>query len=257
MREILRYKDIVLYRTLAGLKSEARKNYLGYLWFLLEPMLSTGVLYFAMSHLSGGRGLPLVLSILVGMVAWQWFEGSVMLSAGSIAGKFHIHLQVPLPKFLFPLVDIATHTVRFAFAFSVVVVACLVFGPGPGLGLLWVPAVLAAQLLYVISLSLVVSVVVLLFPDLQFFIQTVFRLLFFLSGVFFTSDAVPESLKPLFYLNPMAVFIESYRDLILHAKPAPSFALFAGPGMVTVCLLLLGCIIHAHFDKRLLKLTNV
>lgn len=255
MKTFLRYKDIIYYRTLAGLKSEARKNYLGYLWFIFEPMLSTGVLYFAMSQLTGDRGASAVLSILIGMLTWQWFEGSVMLSSGSIAGKFHVHQQVPLPKYLFPLVDIGTNTVRFAFAFSLVLLACLILAAGPGVSLLWLPVVLATQLLFIIGLSLVVSIGVTLMPDLRVLLQSLFRLLFFVSGIFFTAERVPEHLLPWFHANPITIFIESYRAIILDGH-APDVSLLARTVAMTAILLVLGAFVQTRFDKRLLKLTN-
>lgn len=255
MKTFFRYKDIIFYRTLAGLKSEARKNYLGYLWFIFEPMLSTAVLYFAMSQLTGDRGAQAVFGILLGMLTWQWFEGSVMLSAGSITGKFHVHLQVPLPKYLFPLVDIGANTIRFACAFAVVLLVCFFFGAPPGLALLWLPVVLLIQLLFIIGLSLVVSIGVTLMPDLRVLLQSLFRLLFFVSGIFFTAERVPEHLLPWFHANPITIFIESYRAIILHGH-APDTTLLARTVVFTIVLLIAGGFVQSHFDKRLLKLTN-
>lgn len=252
----LRYKDIVLYRTLAALKSEARKNYLGYIWFLLEPLLSTAVLYFAMSHINGQRGPAAVLTILLGMVVWQWLEGSVMLSSASIAAKFHVHMQVPLPKYLFPLVDIGTNSIRFAFAFSIILLGTFFFGAGISLALLWLPVLLALQLGFIVGLALVVSIGVTLLPDLRVLLQSSFRLLFFVSGIFFSADRVPANLLPYFHANPIAVLIESYRAVLLHGR-APDPGLLAYTALVTVILLIVGGLIQGYYDKRLLKLTNV
>jgi len=252
----LRYKDIVLYRTLASLKSEARKNYLGYIWFLLEPLLSTAVLYFAMSHLTGQRGIVAVLTILVGMVVWQWLEGSVMLSSASIAAKFHVHMQVPLPKYLFPLVDIGTNTIRFAFAFSIILVASLFFGAGICPALLWLPLLLGLQLALIVGLSLLVSIGVTLLPDMRMLLQSLFRLLFFVSGIFFTAESVPAHLLPYFHGNPIAVLIEAYRAVLLEGR-TPDLGLLGITAAVTVILLIAGFFTQSYFDKRLLKLTNV
>ncbi len=256
IKDFTRYKDIILYRTLSGLKSEARKNFLGYFWFLLEPLISTGIFYFAMSHLTGQRGASVVFNILLGMTAWQWFEGSVILSANSIKSKFHIHQQVPLPKFLFPLVDICINTIRFSFAFTIIVTACLLINKGPSWVLISLPLVLVTQMLFIVSLSLVVSIVVTLFSDLMLIIQSVFRLLFFVSGIFFGAERVPPHLLPFFHANPITIFIESYRSIIIDQK-LPDFNLLQNALLITGVLLIIGCIVQSYFDKRLLKLTNV
>jgi lipopolysaccharide transport system permease protein len=256
MKDLLRYKDIILYRTLAGLKSEARKNYLGYIWFILEPLLGTGVFYFAITHLTGQRGPAAVLTILVGMTAWQWFEGSVMLSANSITAKFHVHMQVPLPKYIFPMVDVGMNTVRFFFAFSLIIIACWFLNAGPSVALPWLVLVLMLQLLFTISLSLAVSILVTLFSDLLLLLQSLFRLLFFSSGIFFTASKVPEHLLPYFYANPIAVFIESYREIILFQR-APNLHRLGNAALITLAILIISGLIQSYFNKRLLKLTNV
>jgi len=255
MQSLLRYKDIIFYRILAGMKSEARKNYLGYLWFVLEPLLSTALLYFSMSHITGQRGMDTALSILFGMIAWQWFEGSIMLSASSILSKFHIYQQVPLPKYLFPLVDIGTNTVRFAVAFSLVLIASISIGPGPSLALVWLPLLLMLQLLLIAGLALVISMSVTLLQDIKIVLQSVFRLLFFASGIFFTAERVPAHLLPYFHANPIAALIESYRAVILH-QHAPDLGLLGQASLTSLAILALGAFIQNYFDKRLLKLTN-
>ena len=40
-----RYLDIILFRTLANLKAEAQKTYVGYIWWFLEPLINTAVFY--------------------------------------------------------------------------------------------------------------------------------------------------------------------------------------------------------------------
>lgn len=257
MEHFLRYKDIILYRILAGLKSEARKSYLGYVWFILEPALSTGVLYFAMSHLTGQRGAAAVFTILIGTLVWQWLEGSVMFSSGSILGKYHVHIQVPLPKYLFPLVDIGTNTVRFACAFALMLLACLLFVPGlQPFALLWLPILLILQLALIVGLGLIVSIVVALVPDLRMVLAAIFRMLFFVSGIFFTAERVPAHLLPWFHANPIAVLIESYRAVILGGH-APDFTLLAHAALGAIGLIAAGVIVQTWFDKRLLKLVNV
>jgi lipopolysaccharide transport system permease protein len=93
-------------------------------------------------------------------------------------------------------------------------------------------------------------------PDLRVLLQSLFRLLFFVSGIFFTAERVPEHLLPWFHANPLTVFIESYRAIILHGH-APDAFLLCRTAVFTAFLLLAGGVVQTHFDKRLLKLTNV
>jgi lipopolysaccharide transport system permease protein len=122
--------------------------------------------------------------------------------------------------------------------------------------LLWLPLVLGLQLALITGLSLVVSISVTLLPDLRVLLQSGFRMLFFVSGIFFTAERVPAHLLPYFHANPITVLIESYRAIILNHR-APDLALLGQTALTATALLALGAFIQTYFDKRLLKLTNV
>ncbi|MDR3228326.1 MAG: ABC transporter permease [Puniceicoccales bacterium] len=255
LASLKRHKDIIFYRTIAGIKSEGRQRYLGYLWFLLEPALSTAVLYIAFSQFTGRSGPDSILFILIGMILWQWFEGSVMVGASAIKAKFHVLNQFNLPKYIFPLVAIFTNTWKFLCVSVVIFALAAVFGYTPNIYWLWLPVFFALQLALIIGITLPVSIGVTLWNDFQTIVSTIFRLLFFLSGIFFSVSSVPEDLLGWFYANPMAVFMESGRAIILRGEPPPWEHLPLAIA-ITLVFFALGLVLHARYDKRILKLTN-
>ncbi len=263
LQQLTRYKDIVLYRTHASIKSEARQSYLGYVWFLLEPMMSTAVLYFAWSYINGAKGFEAILTILIGMVAWGWFESSVMGGAGSIKAKFHVLNQFSLPKWIFPVVTILVNSWKSLFVFGVVLAMAAAKGL-IGVHTLWLPVILLVQLMLIVGLTLPISIAVTLMHDLTTVISSVFRLLFFVSGLFFTASQVKQKcvegntpgLYEAFLWNPMAVLIDAYRAVIQRGE-SPDFSLLGRAAGLALVFLVLGLAAHAYFDKKILKLTNV
>lgn len=257
LEQLLRHKDIVLYRAKAGIQSEARQNYLGYVWFLAEPVLNTAVLYFAWSHINGAKGFEAILTILIGMVAWGWFESSVMGAAGTIRAKYHVLNQFPLPKWTFPLVTILVNSWKSLFVFLVILALALANGHA-SLALLWLPLIALIQLTLIVGLAVPIAIAVTLMHDLQAVISSVFRLLFFVSGLFFTAETVrqksPELLDA-FLWNPVAVLIESYRAVIQRGE-SPDLALLGRAALLAAGCLVVGGLVHRHYDKKILKLTN-
>lgn len=263
LQQLIRYKDIVLYRTHASIKSEARQSYLGYVWFLLEPIMSTAVLYFAWSQINGAKGFDAILTILIGMVAWGWFESSVMWGAGSIRAKFHVLNQFALPKWIFPVVTILVNSWKSLFVFFVVLTMAACKGL-LGVHALWLPVILLVQLLLIVGLALPISIAVTLMHDLTTVVSSIFRLLFFVSGLFFTAAQVKQKcvegntpgIYEVFLWNPMAVVIDAYRAVIQRGE-SPDFVLLGRATGIALVFLLLGLSAHAYFDKKILKLTNV
>ncbi|HTB62728.1 MAG TPA: hypothetical protein VK737_03990 [Opitutales bacterium] len=259
--DFIRYRDIVWYRTLAGLKSEARQNFLGYVWFLLEPAITTAIMYvvYVLIFQYGGGANRIVL-LLVGTIVWQWFESSTMQGMMGIKSKLHIMTHFTLPKYIFPLVGIFTSTWKFLCIFCVLLVYCAICGYTPNIHFLWLPLVLATQLLLIIGCALPLAVGVAYFNDLTTVVSSIFRLLMFLSGVFFTASFVPNqspSFVPLhaqiyFFMNPMAGLIESYRYIIMW-KQGPNFwALFVAADY-GLAFLIIGMVMSSYVNGKILK----
>ena len=256
LRKFARYRDIVLYRTVAGIKSEARQNYLGYLWFLLEPVLSTAVLYLAFTKISGLRGPDYIAFLLTGLIAWQWFESSIMVASGSLREKYATLLQFNLPKFIFPAVAVLINTWKFAVSYLVILVALPLLGFFPGVNYLALPLLMLLQLALILGVAVAVALLVALSNDLRLVTGTVLRLQFFMSGIFFDSSKVPDALRAAFYANPMAVLIESYRDVVLHNRPPDAAHLLMVVGL-TALWLAIAAVLHHRLDKRIVKLIHV
>jgi lipopolysaccharide transport system permease protein len=251
-----RYCGIILYRTIAGIKSEARQNYLGYLWFLLEPLLSTIVLYIAFSKITGKGGPEYVVFIILGLLTWQWFESSCMLGATAIKTKYGVLSQFNLPKYIFPIVSILVNTWKFLCVFVVMLIVAAILGYPPNGHFIHLPGLLLFQFLLIVGITLPLSIGATLMNDLLTVVISIFRLLFFLSGIFFDVSQVPEDLRTWFYVNPMAVFIEAYRAVVIYNQ-TPDFARLCEATLISVGFLLLGLLLHLHYDKKILKLTNV
>jgi len=257
-QNLFRYRDIIFYRTLAGLKSESRQNYLGYIWFFLEPAIITGILYFVFGYLYGNRGPDFVLVILIGMIMWQWFDSSVMGAMMSIRQKLSILEHFQLPKFIFPAVSVAVNTWKFLFVLLVVLMLAVGLSfltplvDPPSLTWLLIPVFLFFQLLLILGLGMLLAVGVSYVNDLVTVVSSAMRLFFFLSGIFFRGESLPEHIQDVFYLNPMATLIECYRILILdNALPPLGFTAYLFS--LSALLFLVGLSVCRSQEGKLLK----
>ncbi len=251
-----RYRDIILYRIWAQLKSEARQNYLGYLWFALDPLLMTGIFFLVFGVLLNTKSPDYLWFLIIGMIAWQWFEAALNEGMMGLKSKLHILLQIPLPKQLFPLVHVGTATWKFICVLALILLVNVFWGAGASWTWLWIPLIVAVQLTIVAGLAWALSIPVAYNEDTAKISQACTRLLFYLSGIFFAPDLLPEGLRGAFFANPMACLLESYRAVVLrHA--APSLGLLGYAAIWGVGLMVLGWSICKKFDKKLLKEVNL
>lgn len=207
--------ELVLYKTYADLKAEAARSYLGLLWWIIEPVLYLCAFYVLFVLVLQRGGPDFVPTFLCGAVVWKWFDSG--LKGGSHAISIHrgLLLQVYVPKYIFPVIAVLGSTARFLPVFTVFAIFLLLYGIPAHVTWLAAPMVMLTQLSLVLSLAMLVGAVTPFLPDLKIVIDNGIMLLFFISGVFFNINEVHEPLRSYLLLNPMAVLIDEYRNVMI------------------------------------------
>jgi len=215
-RPISKALHLLAFKVRCRLKSEVSTNYLGFVWWVLEPLLHLLTFYFVFEVLMNRGTEHYVAFLMAGLIPWLWFSKTVSNSSGALFNQKNLLMQAKLPIALLPAEIVAHDMVKQ----SVVLLLLLIFMLGNGIppSVTWlglVPLVLL-QLLFVASVAFMVAALVPLFPDLRFFVQTGLMLMMFASGIFYQPDLVLPQHREIFFLNPMAVIITAYRDILLH-----------------------------------------
>ena len=210
---------MVLQKAKAGLRAEASRGYLGVLWWVIEPVMYMGVFYIAFAHLLRRGDENYVLFLLTGLIVWKWFHATVNTGSNSLMANVGLMNQVYLPKIVFPLTNIATNTFKFLIIGSLFLIFLQFTSVKPSLTWIFIPILVLTQLLLIIAVTCLLAAIIPFFPDLRVILDNVLMMLLFLSGVFFDVSNMPAAVKGYLMLNPMAVLIVMYRDLIIKGIP--------------------------------------
>jgi len=186
------------------------------MWWVIDPILSMAVYYVVFGLLFQRGTEDFVPFLLVGLITWQCFTNTINHGMTTIQGNIKLMNQVHLPKVVFPSIVILMDTFKFSIVFVLVVLFLWIYGFGVGITYLALPIVLGVQLLFTTALTYLLAAIIPFLPDLKFLVQTVLRLVFFLTGIFFDGSKMPEQYQFFFYLNPMANLIEDCRNILMH-----------------------------------------
>jgi lipopolysaccharide transport system permease protein len=250
-----RYRDIVFYRAYAELKAEAQLNYMGYVWWLLEPLLNTVLFYVLLAFVLEQQTAGSVSFILVGVIVWQWTSASILSSAGSIYDAGGMLKHVYLPKVVLPLIVLLTTTWKFLFVFLLLVGWVWATGHAPTIAYAAIPLLLVLQLLVNGGASLAVAAVMPYFPDARIAVDALLRSLMLVSGIFFPIEKLPAAYHFYFYLNPMAILIQSYRYVLLDGR-WPSWPLLGALATEAGVVLFLVLAFYRRIDRSVVKTIN-
>jgi lipopolysaccharide transport system permease protein len=212
----MNYKEILLYGVYSDLRTEVARRFLGFLWWILDPVLYMTAFYivFALALRQGGP--EYVPFLLTGMIAWKWFDGSVRQASVAIVGNAGLIQQIYVPKSLFALIQILSNTFKFLIVLALLLAFLIVIGKRPSLQWLALLPVILVQLYLTTAVGLLLAGIIPLAQDFKQVVDNLLMVMMFLSGIFFTAERLPDSLRFAFELNPMVVLIGAYRNILLH-----------------------------------------
>lgn len=245
----VRYVEIVFYRAAAELRRDAARAYLGTLWWFLEPILYMAVFYVVFG-LGLRRGGPdFVVYLLTGLIVWKWLDGSVRAASTSIISSVGLMQQVYLPKIILPAVVVVMNSYKFTIIFTVFLLF-LVWGWGFSVTQHWIaiPVLVLSQLLLVCAAAGLAAALIPVIPDLKYIVDFGLTLLFFVSGIFFDIHELTPAIQELLHYNPMIIFIESYREVLLYGH-WPQWLSLAKVTLSALGLLILTILILAKLDR--------
>ncbi len=249
----LKHLDLIFLYTKSKLQAEAERTYLGYFWWVLDPLVGVAI-YYVLFKLFLKRGGPDYIPFLfLGLITWKWFENGVSRSAETLLGAASIFKKVQIHKSVFPSVEVLYHTWKFLIVFLFVILVYAIVGYTWSLPILTLPIVLLVQFVLIYGIGLFVASVTPFLPDIKFFVGYSMRLLFYPSGIIFDVARIPEKYQYLIKINFLTGLIKSYRNIIMYQEFPDWFAL-AYCLVVGIVFVLVSSWILEKYDKVYAKI---
>jgi lipopolysaccharide transport system permease protein len=238
-----RYIELIFYKAYADLRVETERTYLGFLWWIFEPMMFMATFYLVFGVMLGNSDPNYVPFLMTGLIPWQWTKSCLSHGTFTILGHGHLMEQVKLPKIIFPIILLVTDTVKFLFILALLIIFVWGYGLPIGKAYLALLVLLLVQLLFTAAFTFLLAAVVPFMPDLRIVVENILQAIFFMSGIFFAASALPQQYHCVFYLNPFAVLIRDYRTIMIenqwpHWDALGILALISLVGIVLSALLI-------------------
>jgi lipopolysaccharide transport system permease protein len=249
----MNYKEILLYGVYSDLRTEVARRFLGFLWWIIEPVMYMATFYLVFGLALRQGGPDYVPFLLTGMIAWKWFDGSVRQASVAISSNSGLVQQIYVPKSLFPLIQIFSNTFKFFIILLLLLLFMLVIGKRPSLHWLGLVPIILTQLYLIIAFGLLLASVIPFAQDLKQVVDNILMLMMFLSGIFFSAERLPESVRWLFELNPMVLVIDAYRAVLLNNQWPDAMHLLYIVAIATPALAFALLFIHKN-ERRYPKL---
>ena len=227
-----------------ALRADASRFFLGYIWWVLEPLLWVAVFYVVFVIILGSRQADFLPFLMVGKLAFVWFSKSVTQASNSIITGRGLVGKVNVPKTLFPMAVIQEGLYRQAAVFLIMFVYLLFAGYEITATWFYILPLLLVNYAMVISCGLVGAYLVCMARDFSPLIGLGMMFLMFTSGIFWDVRELsdPAKIDAVLNANPLAFVLDAYRQVLMYNTPPDMLHLLtigAGFGALYCAMVLL------------------
>lgn len=240
MRDLYRYRDLIWALVVRDLKVRYRRSVIGFFWTMLQPLATTLVLFGVFSALFRFNIKNYPVYALAGIMFWNFFSQSIVVSMNSLKSHAYILQKVPVPLAIFPVTTVLSGLINLQFAMVPLFVILLVTGHPITSALLFLPVAMLVAALFTLGAGLLLSPLAVFFSDVVELVGVALTLFYFLTPIFYPMSIVED--RSWFWVvrfNPIRSILEIFRDPIFLHKVPPldhlSWAL-----LVTAVILLIG-----------------
>lgn len=232
------------------LKGRYKGSVLGFLWTFINPLLQLGVYTMVFSMILRNPIKDYYLHLFVALIPWIFFSASVSGGASCIWSQKEIVKKIYFPREVLPISYVTSQFVNMLFSFIVVFAVLIVTGKGINpLAVLCLPVIMLVEYLLALGTAFISSSVTVYLRDTEYILGIITMAWQFLTPVMYSVDMIPQSLLPIFYLNPMTPIIVAYRD-ILYYKKIPDFETLIHAYVLGIALMMIGIIVFSKLKKH-------
>ena len=238
--ELWRYRELLVFLTLRDIQLRYKQTVLGVTWAALQPLLSMAVFTVMFGKLAGlpSDNRPYAVFVLAALVPWQLFTYALTQSSNSLVAEQRLITKVYFPRLIVPIASVLAGLVDFFVAFVLLLLLMAVYRVAPGPGILAVPLLALFAVVTALAVGLWLCALNVQYRDVRYTIPFLTQFWLFATPVAYPASLVPETLRPLYGLNPMAGVIEGFRWALL-STDAPDWRMVS-VSVGTVLLLLIG-----------------
>ncbi|MEH6515095.1 MAG: ABC transporter permease [Halioglobus sp.] len=220
-----------------SLRADASKYYLGYIWWILEPLLYVLVFYVVFNVLLDSQRADFLVFLMCGKLPFIWFSKTVTQASNSIVGNRGLIGKINISKTLFPMALVQDGLYKQIAVFALLFAVLIFYGYSVSVTWLWLIPVVVVNYLMIVACSLVGAALVCVVRDFSLLISLGMIFLMFTSGIFWDvrTLADPELTSLLLTFNPMVFILDCYRQILMY-QVVPDLSHLAVLGMFWLSL---------------------
>jgi len=225
IRKLHAHRNLLKNLILRDLKHRYVGSIGGFLWSVIHPIVLLVSYTFVFTVLGVKVGPAagtdsFAIFMLCGLLPWLLFSDTIVRNCSVISDNAPLITKTVIPAEVLPIAITISNVVHHFIGLGILLAVLIAFY-SVHLSALWIVLYLVMLLMLAQGIGWIVAGLHVFIRDTIQALQIGLLLWMYLTPILYTVEAVPERLRFLLQLNPMALIVTGYRNSLLHlAQPA-------------------------------------
>ncbi len=259
LREIWRYRDLLLLFVRRDFVAKYKQTILGPLWFFITPLVQTLTFTFIFGTVAElpTDGLPPSLFYLAGITCWGYFSSCLISTSTTFTKNAGIFGKVYFPRAVTPISVVISNLIQFAVQMVLFLLFFIMFqlkgaDLNPNRYLFLFPYLVILMGAMGLGFGMIISSLTTKYRDLSYLVTFGTQLLMYATPVIYPLTLIHEKSPKMGWiitLNPMSSIVEVFRHMFLGTGEMV-WSLLLYSSVVTLLVFLFGLLVFNRTEKN-------
>jgi len=218
-----KYRDLIRQLTWREVVGRYKGSFIGMGWSFIQPLVMLCVYTFVFSVIFRARWgvaadegkAAFALTLFMGLITFNVFSEVANSAPTLVLANVNYVKKVVFPLEILPLVRLLSALINALFSLGVLLLGILVVNHSIHWTALLLPLIWLPMIIFTLGCGYFLASLGVFVRDMGTAIGVLTTMLFFLTPIFYPISAVPEQLRIVFRINPLAIFVEDARRVVL------------------------------------------
>ena len=245
LREIFRYRDLVIQVTRRDILTRYKRSVLGVTWTMLNPLGTMIVLAIVFSQ-AFGMEYSYAAYVLSGLVAWNFFQQTTNASIAHLVWGGTLLKRIYVPRTVFAFSALGTGLFNLVLSLVPLLLVMVVTRVPIKPTILFLPIPILFLGMFSLGVGLLVSGLAVFYTDVAEMYQIILTAWMYLTPIIYPEEILPEQFRVLIAIfNPMYHMVGLFRAPLYYGE-IPSLQETLITGLIALVTLFIGWVVFTR-----------
>lgn len=240
LKGFYKYRNLFQELVIKDIKLKYRRSFLGYLWSVLNPLLTMLVMWAVFVHMFRFEIENYPTYLIIGQTIFAFMTEATTNAIFSITSNASLIKKVYVPKYIFTMSKVTSSLVNLLFSLVAMILVFVINGIQFHLKMIFIPFIILEVYIFSMGLGLLLAQAAVFFRDIQYIYSVLTTAWMYLTPIFYPVDSLSQGMQKLITtINPMYSYIAQFRMLVLENQ-MPSFDMIMDGCLIAVVILGIG-----------------